>query len=357
MSDTPHIFIIGAGLIGLSTADHLVSRGAQVTIIDARPGPGLGTSYSNSGMIHSSQARPWRFSNALFDGDDKAFRSVYDLACHSKTLLKTRMGTLGLRATKRAQGCYKIYNDMPTARRMQKRYIADGIQSQAMADSMRTLGLPALYFKEDMSGNAHDYCRALAEDLHARGVVFIYSAALTKLAAKNGKLTVSLKGHVFLADHVVVAAGPQSPDVLKQVGLSLPIKGVRGYAVNFERPDMVLPEAPLMDAHSHSAMTVFEDHLRFSGTVNEESARPLLKRWTQLVPDVMKRLLPATEVWSGLRPMSEKGRPFIGRTSIPRLWVNTGHGHMGWTLSAGSGELMSNMILDGISDERFALTD
>jgi len=152
-----------------------------------------------------------------------------------------------------------------------------------------------------------------------------------------------------------VAAGPQSPDVMAQLGLSLPMTTLRGFSVNFKRPDMPLPFAPLMDAKTHSAMTVFEDHLRLSGTVNEDSARPLLQRWCELAPNIMRVLEPATEIWSGLRPLSKAGRPYIGSASVKGLWVNTGHGHMGWTLCAGSADLLARMILDGVEDERFAM--
>ena len=110
-----------------------------------------------------------------------------------------------------------------------------------------------------------------------------------------------------------------------------------------------------MDAESRSAMTVLGQTLRFSGTLGEASAQPLLKRWFHLAPDIMSVLSPAREIWSGLRPISPRGRPYISATPIPNLWVNTGHGHMGWTLCTGSGELMSEMILGEKEDTRFTL--
>ena len=352
MPNSLNIIIIGAGLIGLSTADALVSRGCKVTVIEARPGPACGTSYANSGMIHPSQARPWRVG---VEPDSQAFASVHDLALRSRTLLQDRLISLGLFKDNPVPGCYKLYPDMMAARLAQKRYSDEGVMSRAVLDADATLGHPALYFEADLWANARDYAVALEADLKARGTVFIYDAPDLRIRRGSQGVTAQMKGHVFQSDHIVVAAGPQSPEVLKALGIDIPMTPLRGFAVNFEKPDMALPFAPLMDAQSHSAMTVFGDQLRLSGTINEASARPLLQRWCELAPEIMSALKPATEIWSGLRPMSKAGRPYISATSIAGLWVNTGHGHMGWTLCAGSGELMAQMIVAGETDDRFAL--
>ena len=80
----------------------------------------------------------------------------------------------------------------------------------------------------------------------------------------------------------------------------------------------------------------------------------LLARWREIAPGLMLRLGSPLSTWSGVRPMSPVGRPYISETSIPNLWINTGHGHMGWTLSAGSGELLAKLMLEGVQDRRFA---
>ncbi len=354
MNASPHILIIGAGLIGLSTADHLLRRGAAVTLIEMRSGPGKGTSYSNSAMIHPSQARPWFFNGTQLQAN-AAFYATYDLAEKSKHILEDRLKALGLFKKRDIPGCYKLYSTMEAARHAQEKYSNDGIMSRVVMDVKATLGHVALYFENDMWGNAYKYCEALARDLYVRGATFIYDANMARMRRNDEGVTLALDEHIFKADHVVVCAGPQSGDILATLGLNLFIDKLRGFSVNFERPSIDLPPAPLMDARSHSAMTIFDDHIRFSGTVGEESVRPLLKRWYELAPDIMAGLKPATEIWSGLRPMSKAGRPYIGPTDIPNLWVNTGHGHMGWTLSAGSGDLLARMILDGEVDERFAV--
>ena len=145
MQSSLNILIIGAGLIGLSSADALIARGHQVTVVDARSGPAYGTSYANSGMIHPSQARPW-----LFDGgqamEDAAFKATYELAQRSKLLLQDKLLHLGLYRDHPVPGCYKLYADIESARLAQKYYYDHGVTSRAVLDIEATLGHCALYF-------------------------------------------------------------------------------------------------------------------------------------------------------------------------------------------------------------------
>jgi D-amino-acid dehydrogenase len=354
MPKEPRILVIGAGLIGLSTAHALHEKGAEVTVLDARSGPMHGTSYSNSGMIHISQSRPWVGGGDL-PHNEAPVQSVLSLARNSQKILERNFHNLGLLETlSRPAGNYQLFEDDHAARAAQSEYEDIGIRTELMSDAVKTLGHLALHFPDDRSGNAYDYGTALAKDLEAQKTVFIYKASDLRLRAGDKGVTAQLRGHIFHCDHIVVCAGPQSSRVLSQLGLSLPLNNVRGFAVNFERPDVPLPEAPLMDGVSRSALTVFENSLRLSGTLGEMSAHPLLKRWFHLAPHVMAALSPAKEVWSGLRPVSPLGRPYISRTPFPNLWVNTGHAHMGWTLCAGAGALMAEMILEGKKDLRFS---
>lgn len=382
MNDPLKIAIIGAGLIGLSCADALTRAGASrqpacVTIFERCGAPVRGTSFCNSGMIHPSQSRSWASHGATQDKLSRAAdQSVLDLAQLTRGVLLENAKRLKLKdMLARRAGCLQIYDNIEAAQSAQKDFESLGINSAIYMDDVATFGHIALLFPDDISGNARIYGEAMAADLKSRGVEIRYNTrhirfrphdkgmAIAHIEAgeADGDFSdeVNLKtGHQNFEyenfDHVIIAAGPQSAAIMAGLGLKLQIDPVRGHAVNYQKPDMALPDMPLMDVASRSALTVFKDHIRLSGTWNADDNTVLLERWAELAPHLMSALGEPQSSWTGLRPVSRAGRPYISATSIPSLWVNTGHGHLGWTLCAGSAELMAQMILDGEVDKRFA---
>lgn len=351
----PHIIILGAGLIGLCTADYLLTKGASVALIDSRSGPCEGTSFSNSGMIHPSQSRSWapELDPALAD---QTTRAIVELAQRSRGLLKEKMKALGL--PDRPAGCVQLYESLDTARQMKTAFEAMGIPAEITTDLPECFGRPACYFPEDISGNAHDFGCALEADLMARGAKFLYGVenfAARPLGDRAWKVMAGIER--LSCDHLVIATGPKTPEVLKPLGLNLPMDVVSGVAVNFARPDtLALPRYPIMDMVSRSALTVFEDHLRISGGWQATQPEDILPSWANIAPELIDSLGQPLSTWVGYRPVTPLGRPYISATSRQNLWVNTGHAHMGWTLSAGSGALLADMILDGLQDARFAFS-
>jgi len=353
-----NIIIIGAGLIGLCTADALAARGARVHIIDVNSGPCEGTSYSNSGMIHPSQAYSWSPETAptleiARACEDAAYVSAR-LAERSKQILLGKMKSLGLPI--RREGCLQLHADIESAREAQLEYNKLGIEADVLMNPVDTFGMAACHFTDDSSGDAYAFGCALADDLTGRGVSFTYDAADLDIKKADGQFYVKTSKGVFEADHLIVAAGSGSPACLEKLGIRLRIDAVAGAAADFALPEDLsdFPFCPIMDIQSRSALTVFEDRVRISGGWNITDPAPLLDRWRDIAPGLMFRLGDPLRTWTGKRPVSPVGRPYISGTSIPNLWVNTGHGHMGWTLSAGSGELLAEMILNGVVDGRFA---
>ena len=358
VSDQEDIIIIGAGLIGLCTADALAARGARVTVIEARPGPCEGTSFSNSGMIHPSQAVGWEPHDAMSPDLTRARLDAATvtarLAERSQKLLMQKMDTLGMPSS--GVGCLQLQPDFEAAQAAQAEYSKLGIQTDIRIDPVETFGLPACFFPNETSGDAREFGCALAENLAKRGVSFIYDAAALDLRRSQGRFFVRTPKKIFEAGHLVIAAGAASPACFALLGVRLQLGSVAGAAADFALPDHKadLPFCPIMDMRSRSALTVFDQHIRISGGWNLSDPSALVERWTEIAPDLMRSLGLPISTWSGVRPMSPVGRPYISGTSIPNLWINTGHGHMGWTLSAGSGELLAKQLIDGVRDRRFS---
>ena len=351
MKTSPHILIIGAGLIGLATARACVDSGAKVTVTERQSRTGLGAGFANSGMIHPSQAWPWVTGGLEEASQLQAARDVAELARNSVTALKDRMEELKLPDATRATGCFKVFQTDALRDSANIQYGQIGIKTQ----DTDILGRPAVKFPNDFSGSAYDWSVAESRALSRDGAK-IYTQAQVTLHEKNRQISAVLDGQTVKADHIILCAGYNTNELLRAVGLSLPIKPVKGFALDFNIADIdltSLPKTPIMDAASNSALTLFNKTLRLSGTLGQQSARPLWQRWCELAPHIMSTLGTPDRVWSGSRPVSALGRPIMAQSPFKGLWVNSGHGHMGWTLSMVSGQFMASMILDGHQDTRF----
>lgn len=361
MSNQPHIHIIGGGLIGLATARACLDQGASVTVFEHQSQTGHGAGFSNSGMIHPSQSWPWVTGHLDEGAQLQAARHVASLSENAATLLKSRMRALGLDDLSRGPGCYKIFEDIELRSRAHKHYNQIGIQSE----NKELLSRPALYFPDDFSGNAYHWSAAETLALRQDGAV-IKTGVNSEIRMSQDKACVFINDAPIEADHIIICAGYKTNSLLAPLEVSLPIKAVRGFALNFDitklKPSALMPDTgkeaplvdvPIMDAQTHSALTLFGGQLRLSGTLGEQSARKLWQRWCEIMPDIMGQLNTPQLVWSGQRPVCALGRPIIAQSPHIGLWVNSGHGHMGWTLSMASGELIADMVLNGKQDKRF----
>ncbi len=353
--NSQHILVIGAGLIGLCTAYSLLKRGAEVTLIDSKSGPCLGTSFSNSGMIHPSQSKSWTPAKTISEDEMNATKVTVDLAKQSALLIRPIFKILGVPIL--SEGCVQIYDDLDAARMAQVKFQKRDIRTNILLDPIETLDRPACLFPDDFSGNARAFGVKLAHYLKTQGVAQHYK--ITKFESRpsdHNSIKVRMNELQFSCDHIVVAAGIYTGNILRKFDLNMKIKAIPGVALNFEHPaDMTgFPSRPIMDYNSRTALTVFDDCVRISGGWNIDSPNQILERWRIVAPGLLKRLGSPSSSWVGYRPVSPVGRPYISSTSKTGIWVNSGHGHMGWTLCAGSGDLMARMILEGHQDQRFS---
>ncbi len=412
--------VVGAGLIGLTTAWFLRRHGAEVLVCDRQPGPGLETSFANGGMLHASQASPWNEPGVLWQAlrmlgrEDSAllirphalprmlgwtwsfFRNSRTsaflvnleknarLAGYSLGVLNDEFASVGLEYTRADRGTLKIYrsaDDLAAAERIAHRCRDWDVRYAVLSAAEVTALEPALqpieaglsggiHFPDDVSGDAHLFCRALAARCAEAGVRFEYETSVSRVMARDGVLTgVSIDGEVHRADACVVAAGSYSAALLAGAGVRVPVQPVKGYSITAPIDGWThKPRVPVIDEHFHAAVCPLGDRLRVAGTAefagfDASLVRERIANLFRLVEHVYPQGAAALDrrsvaEWSGFRPMSPDGVGIMGPTPVRKLFVNTGHGHLGWTMAPGAGKLVADCMVGqatGIALEDYAL--
>lgn len=399
--------IIGSGLLGTTSAYFLSRRGWEVTVLDRRDGPGQETSFANGSLLTPSMPEPWnapgswRMLLASLGRSDSPLKlrmkalphlggwgagflrnstaeryrrntvKNLKLALHSMEVLGLLRQQTGIEYGCALRGSLRVIRNPAALER-----------ALAWADLLRPEGLtcrpltpdeivsmePALapigrqlaggiHYPVDETGNAYKFCVGLADHARRGGVEFRFRTPVTGIEVRQGAIAAVLSGGTrFTADRYVLAAGSYSPLLLKQLGLGLPVRPAKGYSITFEGPRLDPPfRQPIADDDFHAVVVPLESAIRVAGTaeftgydlsLTESRIQNLLKLVRQVLPAGGFERSQARP-WCGLRPMSVDGVPIIGPTPIGNLWLNTGHGHLGWTLAAGSGQLLSDLMAGG----------
>lgn len=214
-----------------------------------------------------------------------------------------------------------------------------------------------IHYPVDEMGNAYKFCVGLADHARRAGVDFRFQTPVTGIEVHRGSVTAVRSGDQrFCADRYVVAAASYSPLLLRALGLKVPVRPAKGYSITFERPPLDPPfRVPVADDDFHAVVVPLENVIRVAGTAEftgydlslpEARIENLLTLLRQVLPNGGFERAGA-QPWCGLRPMSVDGVPIIGPTPIANLWTNTGHGPLGWTMAAGSGHLLSQLLAGG----------
>ncbi|MEJ2760873.1 MAG: D-amino acid dehydrogenase [Gammaproteobacteria bacterium] len=400
------IIIIGAGLLGSSSAYFLARAGHQVTVLERREGAGMETSFANSGMVTPSQADPWNSPGTLkrllaWAGDEKSpfilkpavlpsllgwglaflrnsgrarFRASLErnaaLANYSLATFRFVRQQEELHYDEILRGTLKLYRDeaaFAKAAEVSDVLHAAGVEHEVLDAAGVTAREPALndiaadisggvFFPDDEAGDAHKFCGQIAALAGRRGAEFRYGAEVTEIRYHGGRITaVVTPGRVFTADACVLAAGSYSVCLAHSLGLKLPVRPVKGYSVTLDRDGWDSgPSLPVIDDSRHVAVSPLGERLRVAGMaefagydtdVSPDRIERLFKILDEIYPAFQSRRNSATAgYWAGLRPYCCDGSPIIGRAGYTNLYLNTGHGHLGWTMSAGSGRLLADLI-------------
>lgn len=401
------VLILGAGVVGVSSAWYLAKSGHQVTVIDRQPGAGLETSYANGGQISVSHAEPWsnphapwralammgredapllfrlRWDPALFDWSLRFLREctpqrtrdnmrdIVALALYSRDQLDALRGETQIAYDHLERGILHVYTDasefagaIEAAKLMcefgcDRRTISadECVAIEPALKAARPLLVGGDYTAADESGDARKFAQNLAALCAERGVVFRYGTSIERLLPEGGQLGgVVVNGgqgsETLRADAYVVALGSYTPLLLRPLGIRLPVYPAKGYSATVPlAADSVAPTVAMTDDGHKLVFSRLGQRLRIAGTaefngynteLNDVRCAALWQRTQQLFPELRPAGDP--EFWCGLRPSTPSNVPFIGRSRLPNLYLNTGHGTLGWTMACGSGAALADII-------------
>jgi D-amino-acid dehydrogenase len=290
------------------------------------------------------------------------------LALYSLKVMQSLRLETGIDYGRTARGSLKIFRDWATLDRASEaasQISAEGINTRQLSRSDIVDLEPALapiadqlvgaiHYGDDETGDAYRFCVELAAHAQQLGVDFRFRTEVSSVEMRSNRVSAMKCGRKrFVMDLYVVAAGSYSTPLLRHTGIRLPVRPVKGYAITVDNPqEPPLLRFPVIDDHWHAAVVPLVGALRVAGTAEFAGYDLTLQpaRIRNLV-SLLRQVLPRAKLdaasltsWCGLRPMSADGVPIIGRTSISNLLVNTGHGHLGWTMAAASGQLLANLM-------------
>jgi D-amino-acid dehydrogenase len=397
------VVVLGAGVIGVTSAWYLAKAGHEVTVIDRQPAAALETSFANAGEISPGYSSPWAapgipvkalkwmfmehapliiqprmdwtklswMARMLMNCTSEAYAvnksRMVRLAEYSRDCLMDLRAETGISYDERTQGTLQLFRTEKQVAAAAKDIAvlkADGVPFEVLDAEACVAAEPGLTSAKhkiagglrlpgDETGDCFKFTQSLADMAKAQGVTFRHGVSIDRLEAEAGRITAvyTSEGRVT-ADSFVVALGSYSPMLVKDFGIKLPVYPIKGYSITVPIVDEGrAPVSTVMDETHKIAITRLGDRIRVGGMAEiagfDTSLSP--KRQATLTHSVEDLFGGAgdqsqAKFWSGLRPMTPDGTPIVGRSPIQNLFLNTGHGTLGWTMAAGSGRVLADIV-------------
>lgn len=408
------IAVLGAGVIGVTSAWYLAAAGHEVAVLDRHEAAGLETSFANGGQISAGHAEPWakpsvlpkilrwlgredapmlfrpradpaqwawglRFLLECLPGRfERSCRVLAGLADYSRRCLRELRAQEGIHYDELSRGilhfCTEQRDFEALARHAEamrplgiRREIKSAAECLALEPALARSGAPVaggVFTPEDESGDAHKFTSELARRCSAKGVRFRLGATIRALEARGDRVAAVrlADGSSVEADAFVVCLGSYSPLALAPLGIRIPVYPLKGYSVTLElgAAGGAAPSVSLNDEAKKIVISRLGNRLRAAGTaelagydaaVNAVRCEAIAARLRVLFPGLAGCAV--ADRWAGLRPATPDNVPLIGRTRIANLFLNAGHGTLGWTLACGSGRSLAALVAGRRPDVNF----
>ena len=398
------VIVLGSGVIGVASAYYLAQQGAQVTVLDRQTGPAEETSFGNAGQISPGYSTPWAAPGIPFKAVKWMFQHHAPLAInidgsmwqlqwmaqmlkncnpnsyainkermtrvaeYSRDCLRELRKETGISYENRSKGTLQVFRNEAQLEMVQRDIAVlkecgvphelllkdDLAKVEPALEHAKDKLVGGLHLPNDETGDCYLFTNALANLAQDLGVEFKFNQNVEKLVVEGDEIKgVVVNGEVLTADRYVLAFGSYSRNFLKPLELNLPVYPVKGYSLTIPIIDAKFaPQSTVLDETYKIAITRFDQRIRVGGMAElsgfnhglNNARRDTLEMVTQdLFPGGD---LAQASFWTGLRPMTPDSTPIIGATRFKNLFLNTGHGTLGWTMACGSGKLISDLVLN-----------
>ena len=402
------VIVLGSGVIGVASAYYLAQQGATVTVLDRQAGPAEETSFGNAGQISPGYSTPWAAPGIPFKAVKWMFQHHAPLAInmdgslwqlqwmaqmlkncnpssyainkermtrvaeYSRDCLRELRKDTGISYENRSKGTLQVFRNEAQLDAVQRdiQVLKEcGVEHQLLLKDDLAKVEPALEFAKDKlvgglhlpndeTGDCYMFTNALANIAKEMGVDFKFNQNVEKLLLEGNEIKgVVVNGEVLTADRYVLAFGSYSREFLKPLNLDLPVYPVKGYSLTIPIVDAAFaPQSTVLDETYKIAITRFDQRIRVGGMAELSGFNHGLNQDRRATLEMVTQdLFPGGDMqqasfWTGLRPMTPDSTPIIGATRFSNLFLNTGHGTLGWTMACGSGKLISDLVMNHKTD-------